>query len=184
MRATMSILGLYNWDGSLFDGFSVPEAIDRATLTKTILAECAELEVIYPNPALFKSMVEVWSKTQLPNWQRMVDALLKEYDPLHNYDRTEVWNDTSSSTASGEQKAKSGVAGFNQAAGFADSTEDDASQKTSAQASSSRTGRTYGNIGVTTSQQMLESEIMLRGRYNAYDIIVNDFKQRFCLLVY
>lgn len=140
--------------------------------------------MLYPNPELFKSMVEVWSKTQLSNWQRMVDALLEEYDPLHNYDRTEEWSDNSSSTANGSQKATSGIAGFNQADGYADSTEDNTTQNTNATASSSRTGHTYGNIGVTTSQQMLESEIMLRGRYNAYDIIVNDFKQRFCLLVY
>ena len=44
--------------------------------------------------------------------------------------------------------------------------------------------RTHGNIGVTTSQQMLESEIALAKRSNLINYIVDAFKQRFCLLVY
>ena len=45
-------------------------------------------------------------------------------------------------------------------------------------------GRVHGNIGVTTSQQMLEAEIELRTKYNITDIIVNDFIKQFCLRVY
>ena len=45
-------------------------------------------------------------------------------------------------------------------------------------------GRVHGNIGVTTSQQMLEAEIKLRAEYQLTFIITNDFKRRFCLLVY
>lgn len=46
-----------------------------------------------------------------------------------------------------------------------------------------RTGRAYGNIGVTTTQQMIEAqrEVVL---FNMIDTIVNDFKKRFCLMVY
>lgn len=42
----------------------------------------------------------------------------------------------------------------------------------------------YGNIGVTTSQQMAESEIELSPKLNMFNIIVNEFKERFCLQVY
>lgn len=45
------------------------------------------------------------------------------------------------------------------------------------------TERTHGNIGVTTSQQMIQSERELV-RYDFYMEIVNSFKQEFCLLVY
>ena len=45
-------------------------------------------------------------------------------------------------------------------------------------------GHVHGNIGVTTSQQMIESEIALWDRFNIYTYIVNQFKQRFCLLIY
>lgn len=47
-----------------------------------------------------------------------------------------------------------------------------------------RESHIHGNIGVTTSQQMLESELEVAPKLNIYDYIVRDFKQRFCLLVY
>lgn len=40
-----------------------------------------------------------------------------------------------------------------------------------------------GNIGVTTTQQMIEAERELV-KFNIYDIIIDSFKQRFCLLIY
>ena len=46
------------------------------------------------------------------------------------------------------------------------------------------TGRIHGNIGVTTSQQMLISEINLRSDYNIYDIIAEMFVKEFCIMVY
>lgn len=42
----------------------------------------------------------------------------------------------------------------------------------------------HGNIGVTTSQQMLESELTLAPKINTINYIINSFKMRFCILVY
>lgn len=46
-----------------------------------------------------------------------------------------------------------------------------------------RTGRAFGNIGVTTTQQMIEAERNVV-KFNIVDYIVEDFKKRFCLLIY
>ena len=46
-----------------------------------------------------------------------------------------------------------------------------------------RTGRAHGNIGVTTSQQMIQSERDLVV-FNLYDIIAESFIENFCLMVY
>lgn len=40
-----------------------------------------------------------------------------------------------------------------------------------------------GNIGVTTTQQMIESERELV-KFNIYDYIISSFKKRFCILIY
>ena len=48
----------------------------------------------------------------------------------------------------------------------------------------SRESHIHGNIGVTTSQMMLESEIAISEKLNVYDYIVQEFKRRFCILVY
>ena len=45
-------------------------------------------------------------------------------------------------------------------------------------------GHVHGNIGVTTSQQMIESEIALWDKFNIYDFITQAFRKRFCLLIY
>ena len=44
-------------------------------------------------------------------------------------------------------------------------------------------GRMHGNIGVTTSQQMLQSELDV-ARFNIYDQITDLFMQEFCLMIY
>ena len=41
-----------------------------------------------------------------------------------------------------------------------------------------------GNIGVTTTQQMLREELEIRPQLNIYKYIIEDLKSRFCLLVY
>lgn len=43
--------------------------------------------------------------------------------------------------------------------------------------------RAYGNIGVTTTQQMLQSERDIV-QFNIYDFIADSFKNEFCLLIY
>lgn len=60
------------------------------------------------------------------------------------------------------------------------STNDGTEDSTS---SSTHTGRLHGNIGVTTSQQMLQSELDI-ARFNLYDQIADIFLQEYVLPVY
>lgn len=65
-----------------------------------------------------------------------------------------------------------------------DSSGSDSGKMTDAEkVSHTYTERTHGNIGVTTSQQMIQSERDLV-RYDFYMEIVNSFKREFCLLIY
>ena len=45
------------------------------------------------------------------------------------------------------------------------------------------TDQEQGNIGLVTTQAMIEAERNLV-RFNIYDLIIDDFKQRFCVLIY
>lgn len=47
-----------------------------------------------------------------------------------------------------------------------------------------RTNETHGNIGVMSSQQMATAEIELAPKLNVMNMIVESFKERFCILVY
>ena len=46
------------------------------------------------------------------------------------------------------------------------------------------TEHTHGNIGVTTNQQMITDEVVLRQKYDMYSLITREFKDKFCLEVF
>lgn len=53
----------------------------------------------------------------------------------------------------------------------------------SGNSSSNHVGRVHGNIGVTTTQQMIQSELEL-AKFNIYETIADSFVQEFCLMIY
>ena len=254
--ATMSPLGLYTWDNSLFDLMEIPEGLDKTVLVQNILYETAELEVLYPNPVVFKNLLAVWSRKQLPVWQKLYDTTQFEYNPIENYDRMETGTDTGtgttthggadgrtetlttggrdtesttqaitnggSDTVTGNDVKGHWIAGYDSTAsgqsdGLVKQTrdEDDASTTTQYGKTENGTGssttnygktesvsesktygetvrntsdgehtlRAHGNIGVTTTQEMIEQERKI-DLFNMYDIIIEDFKMRFCILIY
>lgn len=171
MPATMSLLGLYNFDNTILDGLIVPAGVDKQTVINNLLRECAELEVLYPQPEAMKFFVSEWAKERLPVWNRLEATLHYEYDPISNYDRKEEWTDESRGTS------EALTAGYNSAG--ADVPE----AKRSANSNGKRTGRSYGNIGVTTTQQMIEQERRI-SEFDIDHIIINEFMKTFCLLIY
>lgn len=90
----LSPLGLYQWDQSIFDLMQIPSALDKPTLVDNLLAETAELEVLYPNPVVFKNLVGVWSAKQLDIWNRLYATTQYEYNPIENYNRYETGSDS------------------------------------------------------------------------------------------
>lgn len=101
MRSDMSVLGLYNYDNTLFANMSYPTGFqndDKTTFVNNLLMELAELEVLYPNPSFMKFAITNWSKKELPTWNRMYAASLLEYNPIENYDRKESSTDTTEAT--------------------------------------------------------------------------------------
>ena len=88
MTPTLSVLGLYEYDSSLFDDMSVPTGMDKSTLVNNILMECAELEVFLPNPAIMKSAIKFWSAASLQVWTKLYQSTQFVYNPIWNKDGT------------------------------------------------------------------------------------------------
>ena len=91
---SLSPMGLYNWDTTIFDLMQIPSALDKDTLVKNLLAETAELEVLYPNPVVFKNLVGVWSAKQIDIWNRLYATTQYDYNPIENYNRYETGSDS------------------------------------------------------------------------------------------
>lgn len=174
MEATLSIVGLYYANPHIFDGFKTPEGVDRQTAIDQILQECAELEIVFPNPDYMTVAIKRWSDMSQNMWKRLYDTTVVEYNPIHNYDRTEERD----LHVNGKTDNTHKVAAFNSSA-----LEPTYGDNSTGESSDTGTLHAFGNIGVTTTQKMLgeERQSVL---YNIYDTIVTQFKQRFCLMVY
>ena len=97
MQSNMSLLGLYNYDNTLFANMNYPEGFesdDKTNLVNNLLCELAELEVLYTSPSFMKTIIGVWSCKEKPTWDRIYAAAQMEYNPIENYDRQELSTDT------------------------------------------------------------------------------------------
>lgn len=198
MQAKLSILGLSKWDGALLDDFEVPESIDLETLKALIFAETAELEVLYSDPTIFKKILKSWSLARLSDWKRIETALNADYSPIENYNRSETHRDVYKRelTENGESTSSANSVDNVKKAAFNSDTlvDTDSTSGNTSNADNHRTDygggdnreitiNAHGNIGVTTNQSMIRSEIGLRNK-NLYDIIIDEFIYKFCLGVY
>lgn len=204
---TLSVLGLYNYDDTLFDPMVVPEGVDKTNvLIPNLLSELAELEVLYADPEVMKTNIEVWSKKQLPVWTKLMNTVNLEYNPIYNKDgyyeetesrdlrNTNTTTDTLSATVGDNGTNTNAVSAFN-ASDFQNRERDTIAntrtenQNNSGSSTGTDTGEItrerheYGNIGVTTTQQMIREEREV-SQFNIVSYIIEDFKQRFCVLVY
>lgn len=198
INPTLSFIGLYNWDSSLFDLMEIPSRVDypvdKSVLIDLLLMETAELEVIYPDFDFMKQALGRYSASRKNEWERMLEALAEKYNPLHNFDRNEEYTDNETGNNSANNSNVVSGTTTNQTTGFnsetfVDSAKQDISGTTNYTGNSNatrqltHTARLFGNIGVTKSQEMLKDELEVR-KTDFYKIIVEEIKQRFCLLVY
>lgn len=234
----LSIVGLYNFNNHVFDNMRFPAGFseaDQKTTIGNIMFECAELELLFPDYDYCKEMIGLWSKLNLPVWDRIYKASLKEYNPIENYNRTELETISQDGTDTHSGKDITSQSGTDTQLMQSSGTETNSGTDTSTnkitaydsgqlydhdkstldygrkisdnntgsnafnygktdtlthgeqitrEGTSTRENHTSGNIGVTTSQQMLEQEIDVAPKLNVMRIICDSFKERFCLLIY
>ena len=177
---TISVLGMYNFNNGLFDKFEVPEQIEKQDVIDNIILECAELPLVYTNYDILQGAIGLLSKRRLHAWERMATALFEDYNPLHNFDRYEDSKDDENTASSGTASSVNAVNGYN---GDAEHDKQNTIGNSETKRGNKHTAHLYGNIGVTTSAQMLEGELEIR-KQDLISIIVREFKENFCIMVY
>ena len=160
----LSIMGMYEYDPTIFDGLDVPtytdknntvHTVDKNKVIQSILLNCAELELLYSNIDTMKLAIGVWSASEQDTWKKMFATQKMDYNPLWNVD-ADVVNIGS-------------VMGFNEDTDWSDAAKE--------------TQRRTGNIGVTSSQDLLQQERDVAD-FSIIRFITESFKKRFCLMVY
>ena len=173
--AVISILGLYQWDNTLFDAMVLPDEIDKDTLVNNILMECAELEVLYTNPSFMKNAIGYWSLKRYHAWDKLQTVLYEDYEPFINIKRDEVR--TIEYDPNLTQTANTNA--FNEGTG----TERESVHQGGRSVTTERF-HVEGDSAITDAQDVAVKESKLRLEYDLYNIIIEEFKRRFCLLVY
>ena len=163
---------------------------DDGELADAIMDVCGELPCIYRNPDELKKRVRIWFFKNLPVWQKLLETTRYEYDPIANYDRKETVTDTSTIKSSGTNNSENNsverVAAFNsddmtdkQSGTFNGTT----SGSMDVEKTDSRTVEIKGNIGVMTTQDMIKQEREI-SKFDVCYYIAEQFKERFCIMVY
>ncbi len=205
-RAFISTLGMYYANPNLFADMSMPQYtytipdpddpdappvevtadyLDKDNFIYNLLMETAELEVIYPDAEFFQEAIKQWSLARLNVWERVALVLMNKYDPFINIRRHEerniiqdrdlasgatntynqnAWNDSSSTGVQTNVNVSSGTD-----TGSVTTTE---------------TFDLEGDSAITDAQDVARKEVELRTEYDLMKYMINDFKKRFCLLVY
>ncbi len=209
---------MYQVRSDLFDWFSLPEGVQKGVLITELLGEIGELESLYTDPDVLKSLIGAWSDHRLYTWTELYKTTQYEYNPIWNKDGTiteteertlgvvgnekkDIKSDASTnseSTADGTSLHE--VYGYNSSnaePADKDTTHSEAetdvtsTDKTTSNADTTRdedekivrTREEHGNIGVTSTQSMIREQRDVV-QFDIYDFIIQDFKGRFCLLVY
>lgn len=109
MSATMSLLGLYQNNPSLFLELELPDGVSKDTVIDNLLMETAELEVLYPNPYFMQAAIGTWSLKELSIWKKLYETTVLKYDPIHNYDRNESWTEDENTDKKGSSENRGSV---------------------------------------------------------------------------
>lgn len=194
-------------DIDLFQNLSLPDGLDSTTCINNILLQAGDNELLYPNSDFMINAIGMWSTKWNRTFTKWVEAFELEYNPIENYDRQEAWSDSHSfsesesesnytSASDSTSQSNSGtndVSAFN-VSNYSPESASDNNNIATAQSSASgqnqrnklengldaHAGRVHGNIGVTTTQQMLQQEIEVQ-RFNIYDDIAIIFMREFTL---
>ena len=244
--AKITLLSFYEWlkweESDLFTELTLPEGIDKDILTNNILIRGGEFEVVFSDPHFMQKAIGNWGKKWYRTFEKWIDALNIEYNPLENYDRMEDYTDTTNRglTSSGrkdsgntrtfdnedketldrtdelthdttqenehtvsaydsstyqpadknvtdmdgtETTTHTGTDTFNHTGTITDEYGEGVSGSEKENTTAKHTGRLHGNIGVTTSQQMLEAELDV-AKWNIYEHITDIFLEEFIIPIY
>lgn len=96
MLYRLTLIGLYNYDKTIFDELTFPDGIDHQTAVDAICIRGGEMGCIYTNPDFLRFAMRNWSAKNREPIARILRALTEDYNPIHNYDRYETSSDTNS----------------------------------------------------------------------------------------
>lgn len=210
MRATLSIRGLTKHNPEIWDHFVIPTGLSKQDIIDSICLEFADLELLYPDAEVMEDAIGLWSRRELPIWEKLYATTNFEYNPIWNVDEhTEEKRNTSDenesenqSTGSNNSTGTSSTTTTHKSNSFdsgamvdnsqdlsngTSGTQSTDTEKTNASSTHSREDKFIrdrgGNIGTTSTQSLIKEEREV-SQFDIESFIIDSFKARFCLMIY
>lgn len=202
-RLIITLMNMYDADPTLLDQLALPSEIDRDDFIGRLMIDIGEQEVCITNPRIMKMGIGVWSRGRLPIWEKLIHVQDLEYNPIWNvdgtvthtgsrsderqYDRDRTEDTSTDETTTGYISADNSELWSNDTkteTGREESVSEKIGDTESSSGNDQWSERRTGNIGVTTTQKMLNEEVEFWSAYDIIRYIINDFAKEFCLLVY
>ena len=202
----LSILGLYNYDHSIFDNLVLPtytveheeddgngnmiivtdtyDYLDRDTFIDNLLLDLAEMELLYTDGDFMKLSIGIWSKRRLHSWEKIARVLYADYDPFINIRRHEDRTITETRDLANGATTTTDVSAWDSANTYEPRTQETLSGTDTGDITTHEEFDLEGDSAITDAQDVARKEIELRDHYDLYNYIIEDFKKRFCLLLY
>lgn len=209
MFSFASICQLYTYD-EVFKDIDINDKLDKDTLINSIMDVCGMNEPIYPEIEILQIKVQYFFKKHKEQFDKLVYLYSLKYDedynPIWNKDGTKkhiettkrvkdnTVNDTHDHSIIDNGEDINQVSAYD-TAGFSNDSKTINNNNRNDKGSNTTKGNEQenieltiediekGNIGVTTTADMLNQEIDLQSKFNVYEVIARMFFDEFCLHV-
>ena len=105
----LTLIGLYNYNGALFDALTFPEGINKETFVESLLLRYGECPVLYANGLFMAYAIGAWGRKWYDSFARIYNTLSDNYNPLYNYDRYEESTDEENRSGTGRNVTENHV---------------------------------------------------------------------------
>lgn len=206
-RMTVTLMNMYDTDTTLLDEMALPTQVNKDDFLGRLMIDVGESEVCITNPRIMKIAIGVWSRGKLPMWNKLAAILDYDYHPIWNVDGETVHTGSNSNDRTygrergqtietEEDSTTTGYISADNSENWSNDTKTDYDMDRSEElgetisdtekqkGSDTWTDKRTGNIGVTTTQQMMREEKEFWENYDIVGYIINQFAHEFLLLVY
>lgn len=203
MLPILTLNNLLQWDDSIFDDCTVPTGVDKDLLINQIVLDYGEMQVLRPDWSVFRFSAIQWFGAHMTQLDHLYTDYQATYNPLYNkdanYEETRTPNlqrkavdlpggvTTESGSTEGQAKGfnSSSFQGVTKelpgrvvtASGRNETTINDTGTETI-------THHEYGNIGVTTSTQMLRDDVEFWRGFSFYQLAARLFAVDNLVMIY
>lgn len=179
-----NFLSTLEWQDDFFDDIRLAPGLDdnKQLLVDTIIDKAALLRPYYSNPRLFKKMSDHFFNVQYDNFRKQWELMQLEYNPIENYDRYEDSEGEDHGTSHSSTNAENTISAMNSGS-YQPDNKTVASGGGNADSNNKFHSHIHGNIGVTTTQDMIMAERRLL-EFNIYEYISDKYIDEFFIRVY